>query len=150
MLTVASEIPQEAPKDYTEFTKNATFKGLRLGVPRKVFFNPSTHLPEEMIDAINAAIHKISSLGAMVQDPADLPSANEFLKSQAEEVVYRTSSVLKISQIVTSFKVSIQSYLAELNSTPVRTLEDLINWNDAHANIEFMSGQCCQQVWLFR
>ena len=35
-----------------------------------------------------------------------------------------------------------------LNTTYLRTLEDLINWNDEYADIEFIPGQCCQQVIL--
>ena len=74
--------------NYTEFTKNATFEGLRLGVPRKVFFDP-TFVDAEVVETVKTAIRKISALGATIQDPADLPSINELLSSQAEAIVLR-------------------------------------------------------------
>jgi amidase len=74
---VASDIPADTPSDYTQFTHNATFKGLRLGIPRKIFFDIEYVEHQEILEAANAAINHIKSLGAIIQDPADLPSAEE-------------------------------------------------------------------------
>ena len=87
MLIVALESPANTPTDYTRFTKEATFQNLRLGVPREVFFNVTYVGNQEIIDAVNAAIQKIQSLGAIIQDPADIPSAWELVDSSAEELV---------------------------------------------------------------
>jgi amidase len=89
-MILASEIPANTPTDYTQFTRNATFRGLRLGVPRLLFFD-STYVDQEMIYSINNAIHKIKSLGAFIQDPADLPSIYELATSNAEILVIRTN-----------------------------------------------------------
>lgn len=85
-LTKAFEIPPNTPADYTEFTKHPSFKGMRLGVPRKVFFD-LTFLTQEIIDQVDSAIHRIESLGAIIQDPADLPSAEEILTVKGEDLV---------------------------------------------------------------
>lgn len=42
--------------------------------------------------------------------------------------------------------MNIEKYLGELNVSSVRTLEDLVNFNDENAAIEFPPGECCQQV----
>lgn len=47
----------------------------------------------------------------------------------------------------TEFKVDLQRYLQGLNYSTVRNLEELVNFNDAHADIEFAPDQCCQQVF---
>jgi Asp-tRNA(Asn)/Glu-tRNA(Gln) amidotransferase A subunit family amidase len=80
-LIIAFEIPADTPTDYTQFTKNTTFTGLRLGVSRQLFFNMTFVQHQEIIDAVNLAILKIASLDATIQDPADLPSATELLAS---------------------------------------------------------------------
>jgi amidase len=38
--------------------------------------------------------------------------------------------------------------MSKLISSQVRTLEDVINFNDAHADIEFAPGECCQQTMV--
>lgn len=91
MLIVALEIPENTPTDYTQFTKHATFKGLRLGVPRRLFFDVSVVDHQEILDAVDAAILRIKSLGAIIQDPADLPSAGVLLSSPSENIVLRES-----------------------------------------------------------
>jgi hypothetical protein len=50
---------------------------------------------------------------------------------------------------VTDFKEELGDYLQGLNESKVRTLEDIINFNDAHAVIEFPSGQGRQEVRCF-
>jgi Asp-tRNA(Asn)/Glu-tRNA(Gln) amidotransferase A subunit family amidase len=70
-LTVASEVPANTPTNYTQFTKNATFEGIRLGVPRKLFFDLEYVEHPEIIEAVNNAIHKMASLGAEIEDPSD-------------------------------------------------------------------------------
>jgi Asp-tRNA(Asn)/Glu-tRNA(Gln) amidotransferase A subunit family amidase len=86
---IASEIPSDVPTDYTQFTKNATFHGLRLGIPRKFFFNATYVGSQEIIDAADDAIEKMRSLGAFIQDPADLPTIEELIASYSEAFVMR-------------------------------------------------------------
>ena len=131
------------------------FRSLRLGVPREIFFNEtlSGNSPEINIavkrasfqpqapairadfEPRSAAIKKIASLGAHVQDPADLPSAQEFLTSNNETIV-----------LDTDFKVDLAAYLAELSNATVLTLEDVINFNDKNRALEFADGECCQET----
>lgn len=47
---------------------------------------------------------------------------------------------------MTEFKVDLEDYLRGLKESKVRTLEDIINFNDAHSAIEFPPGQGCQEV----
>jgi hypothetical protein len=48
---------------------------------------------QEILDAANAAIERIKSLGATIQDPADLPSAEDIpaCHTTTEAVVLRMS-----------------------------------------------------------
>jgi hypothetical protein len=89
-LIPAFEIPNGFPTDYTQYTKNPSFRGLRLGVPRNVFFNVTYVEHQEIIDAANVAIQKMAVLGAIIQDAADLPSAEELIASSSEITILRT------------------------------------------------------------
>jgi hypothetical protein len=72
-------------------------------------------------EAFDIAISKIESLGAKVQDPAEIPSMEEWMSSKAEWTV-----------MTTEFKEDIAKYLKEMTSSDVHTLEDIIKW--AHRN----------------
>jgi len=89
MLIFALEIPEKNPTDYTQFTKHATFRGLRLGVPRTLFFDEVDH--PEIGDAVDAAIRKIESLGATIRDPVMLPSTEELKDPPSLDIVLSTS-----------------------------------------------------------
>lgn len=94
MLIPASEIPSDVPTDYTQFTKNATFHGLRLGIPRKAFFDVTYVGNQEIIDAADYAIGKMRSLGAFIQDPTDIPTTEELITTYIEAFVMRTRPYL--------------------------------------------------------
>jgi hypothetical protein len=93
-LILASEIPSDVPTDYTQFTKNATFRGLRLGIPRKGFFDAKYAGSQDIIDAADDAIEKIRSLGAFIQDPADITTIEELITTYSEAFVMRTRPFL--------------------------------------------------------
>lgn len=86
---------------------------------------------------MDAAIAKIQSLGANIQDPANLPTFNDYLYSDNETIVLQND-----------FKVDFGNYMSQLISSAVRTLEDVINFNDAHADLEFPPGKCCQRTMV--
>jgi hypothetical protein len=92
-LIIASNIPRHTPQDYTQFTHNATFEGLRIGVPRYVFFHEGLVGSQEIIDAADEVIAAMKSLGAIIQDPADFPNADDFISGEAlfaERILLRT------------------------------------------------------------
>jgi hypothetical protein len=66
---------------------------------------------------MNEAISKMKRLGAIVQDPADIPSMEQWITCgmASQRVVFQTE-----------FKEGIHKYLSEMKSTDVHTLEDII------------------------
>lgn len=107
--------------DYTQFLDANGLKGTRIGVAREVYFGYSSKT-----DAIiNTAIEKMKELGAEIIDPANIPTAKQMSDSEAELTV-----------LLYEFKADLNQYLAELVSSPVRTLEDVIAFNLAHAEQE--------------
>lgn len=114
--------------DYTQALRKGALAGKRIGVPRKVFLDPSlAGLDQPVLDAFEDALETIKLLGATVVDPADLPSAEDILRSNNESIV-----------LDVDFKIELNRYFAGLIKNPsgVRTLADLIKFNDDHPDLE--------------
>ncbi len=107
--------------DYTQFLDRDSLRGARIGIARQVYFGYS-----DKADAIaNSAIEQMRKLGAIIIDPADIPTAGEISTSKSEDTV-----------LLFEFKADLNAYLAELVDSPVRTLADIIAFNNAHAEEE--------------
>lgn len=65
------------------------------------------------------------------------PPAEDLIASTAETTV-----------LDADFKTDLVTYLAGLKNSQISTLEDLININDANADLEFAPGECYQQTLL--
>ncbi len=106
-------------KDYRQFLDPDGLRGARIGVWREGVFGIS---PEG--DAVaEAAISQMSRLGATIVDPADIPNVNDVGGPEFTVLLFE-------------FKVDVAKYLSELSNTSMRTLADLIAFNDAHADQE--------------
>jgi amidase len=106
-------------RDYTRFLDPDGLRGARIGVWREGVFGAS---PEA--DAIGeAAIADLSRLGATVVDPTDIPNMDQVGDPE-------------FTVLLCEFKDDIAAYLSELRHTDMRTLADLIAFNEANAERE--------------
>jgi amidase len=106
-------------KDYRQFLDPNGLRGARIGVWREGVFGIS---PEA--DAVaEQAISELSRLGATIVDPADIPNVNDVGGPEFTVLLFE-------------FKADMAAYLSELTNTSMRTLADLIAFNDAHADQE--------------
>ncbi|KAJ7922254.1 amidase signature enzyme [Mycena leptocephala] len=118
--------------DFTKALNKNALKGKRIGVPRRVFLNDSITGNHPSINvAYEKALLTIKALGATVVDPADLPSADEFVTSNNETIVLNVD-----------FKVQLNEYFAALLENPsgVRTLADIIKFDDDNPTLEEPAG----------
>ncbi len=107
--------------DYTKFLDDNGLQGARIGVCREVYFGY-----DFKTDAIiNANIERMAALGAIIIDHADIPTAQQMASSQSE-----------LHVLLYEFKADLNAYLGELTTSPVRSLADIIAFNDAHADQE--------------
>ena len=103
----------KALNDYTKFLDRNGLKGARLGVVRKNFgFNDATD------KLMNDLIGDMKKLGAVIVDPADIPTAGKFDDSELEVLLYE-------------FKADLNAYLAGLGPrAPVHSLKEIIEFNE--------------------
>ncbi len=105
--------------DYTQFLDKDGLRGMRLGVARKFFgFN------ERVDKLMNDLLAEMKKLGAILVDPADIPTQGKFDDSEFEVLLYE-------------FKADLNAYLAGLGpQAPVRSLKDVIEFNEKNRDRE--------------
>jgi amidase len=124
--------------DYTQFLRSGGLKGARIGIPRAGFYNS---LSSAQVKVVGDAISVLIREGAVVVDPADIPSViaadpqrniNQWdICGGANNAKGRDadcSVVLKYGM-----KRDFNRWLASLGpSVPVKTLTELRQWNSKH------------------
>lgn len=119
-LTLAAGAQVDA--DYARFLDPHALHGARIGIPRQVYFGRPGHEAAEAV--AEQAIATLRAAGAIVVDPADVPSAHEVAR-------------LRSSVFAREFKVGVEAFLmAQGEAAPLHTLAQIIAFNQAHA------GQC--------
>ncbi|MEP6570720.1 MAG: amidase [Acidobacteriota bacterium] len=105
--------------DYTRFLNKDGLNGARLGVARKYFgFNDSV---DKLMDDLIAEMKK---MGAVIVDPADIPTSGKFDDSELEVLLYE-------------FKADLNAYLGKLGaSSQVHSLKDVIDFNEKNRDRE--------------
>ncbi len=105
--------------DYTQFLDKDGFRGARIGVARK-YFGFSDHVDRRMNDLID----EMKKLGALIVDPAEIPTSGKFDDSELEVLLYE-------------FKADLNSYLAGLGpKAPVHSLKEIIEFNEKNRGRE--------------
>jgi amidase len=104
--------------DYTKFLDPAGLKGARLGVVRKYFgFNDAV---DQLMDAL---IGEMKRAGAEIVDPADIPTIGKFDESELTVFYYE-------------LKADLAAYLTRRGSTSVKSLKDVIEFNERNRGRE--------------
>ena len=111
---------KKGQRDYTTFLDPSGLKGARIGVPRKKLFGDSPAADR----LVEAAIADMKKLGAVIVDPADIPTIGQVDKSEFEVLLYE-------------FKADLNAYLASLGpKAPIHSLKEAIEFNDRHRDRE--------------
>jgi amidase len=108
-----------AEADYTRYLDPAGLRGARIGVARNYFgFNDAVDR------VIGEAVAAMKSAGAIIVDPANIPTKGKFDDSEFEVLLYE-------------FKADLNAYLAGLGSrAPAKSLADLIAFNERNRERE--------------
>jgi amidase len=105
--------------DYGKFLDANGLRGARIGVHRKGFgFN-------DAVDKVmNDSLDIMKKRGAVIVDPADIPTQGKFDDSELEVLLYE-------------FKADLNSYLASLGGrAPVKSLKEIIDFNEQYRDRE--------------
>jgi amidase len=144
-------------RDYTKFLNRDGLKGARIGIPRAFYYDritppgpppagsatvePRGGLNDEQKKAMNDAIAVLKQQGAIIVDPADIPSItdkdpknNFLLWGQCSGVKEGRGKDQDCSvDLKYGMKRDFNNWLKSLGAAaPVKTLAELIAWNTAH------------------
>jgi amidase len=113
---VTNESKGKSATDYTKFLDRNGMQGARIGIARKFFgFN------DEVDKLMEASIAEMKRLGAVIVDPADIPTTGKFDASEFEVLLFE-------------FKADLNAYLSGLGPrAPVHSLKEIIEFNDKNA-----------------
>jgi amidase len=110
-----------SPQDYVRALRPDALRGARIGVLRQQFAGYSPAADRLFAEALTA----LTECGAVLVDPALLSTADELTTSQAElTVMYH------------EFHADLDAYLAARGDPRVRSIEDVMAFNRAHADEE--------------
>jgi amidase len=139
-----------AGRDYTRFLRADGLRGARIGIPRAFFYDEFPPpggagqrggLNSEQKKAMDEAIAVLKQQGAVIVDPANIPSvvdqdaANNYNKWGTCSGVNNGRGKDADCSIVLKYgmKRDFNAWLRTLGpAAPVQTLEELIAWNRAH------------------
>ena len=110
--------------DYTQFLDPHGLDGARIGVMRG---GGVTGYSGETDQLYEAALEAMADAGAVLVDPADIPTHDALNADLAEIIV-----------LVYEFKRDLIAYLATRTGVPVHTMADVIQFNLDHAGAELL------------
>jgi amidase len=138
-------------RDYTPFLRADGLKGARIGIPRAFFYDRLPGAPERLRGGLNddqakvmaEAIDVLKQRGAIVVDPADVPSVTDpdpkktfpawGICSGVDDAKGKDEDCSVILKY--GMKRDFNKWLESLGpSAPVKSLTELRNWNTAHKN----------------
>jgi len=107
--------------DYTQYLNLKGLEGARIGVVRKYFgFHPGVDT------VINDALKVLKQQGAVLVDPADIPTIGKFDDAELTVLLYE-------------LKANLNAYFARLGaSARVHSLKELIEYNEKNATSEML------------
>ena len=109
-------------RDHTATLRPGALRGARIGVDRRLFSGDDS-ADADLNAVAERAFEMMTSLGATLVDPIDPPST-------------KTITEAELTVLFTEFKVGLAAYLAGLRRTTLRTLGDVIAFNDEHCDEE--------------
>jgi amidase len=152
-------------RDYTRHLKAGALQGARIGIPRAFYYEaitppgektPRGGLTPEQSAVMAGAIAIMKRLGAVIVDPADIPSVIEqdesknFLRWDTCRGYQNAKGKDAACSVVAKygFKRDFNAWLASLGSAaPLKSLTELRNWNLAHKNAGSMKyGQALLDI----
>ena len=126
LTAIAGRDPRDAAtvdgkaRDYTKSLDANGLRGARIGIARKRYMGYNSAVDK----LVEAAIDVMKQQGAVIVDPADIATAGKFDDSEFDVLLYE-------------FKADLNAYLAGLGAdAKVKSLADVIAFNDAHADDE--------------
>jgi amidase len=134
--TLPCLVPGNCFRDYTRFLDKHALRGARIAVPHVPYWNGFT---PEQAQIMNDAIAAMRAEGAFVDDPHEIPNQADisaFGICTSAPAPTNCSTALMYGQ-----KFDLNNYLLRRPDAPVHTIDEIIAFNNAHADVALKYGQ---------
>lgn len=111
--------------DYTKFLKKDGLKGMRIGINRA----ECGHLAKDKKELFDTAVKDLEKAGAVIVENCDVPN------------VYGQFEFSSRPALVNEFRLQIDAYLAHCGNSRMRTMGDIIRYNNEHYETALKYGQ---------
>ncbi|KAG0167706.1 hypothetical protein DFQ28_005788 [Apophysomyces sp. BC1034] len=128
------------PKRFARFvTTKGALDGVRIGIPWKAIWQAPT--TRSSLPQLFSAIDELRAAGAIIVNNTNIPTIDEIAPSPPQwDWAFKNSlgrnNQSEFTVVCYEFKRDLNKYLSQLKSSPVRSLADIITYNDAHYDAE--------------
>lgn len=129
----------KTPRDYTKFLRTkSSIKGVRFGIPWDRVWNTPTTLNQ--LPKLFEALEKIKHAGGIIVNNTNLKHPDETVSAFGWDWTWQTDmsnfpqvypNRSEFTVVSTDFYNDVNKYLSELTNTPIKTLQDVIDFNMA-------------------
>ncbi|KAF7330196.1 Amidase family protein [Mycena venus] len=130
----------KTPDNYVQFVSSkSALKGMKVGIPWERLWQGTT--TSHQIPALLEAIEILKQHGVEVYNNTNYKYVKEIVSPSGWNWAYGPANQSEITVVNVDFYNNIRAYLSELKNTTIRSLEDLVAFNDAPKNLASEGGK---------
>ncbi|KAJ7056734.1 amidase [Mycena amicta] len=130
----------KTPDNYVQFvSEKSALRGIKVGIPWERLWTGTT--TRHQLPALLEAVEILKQHGVEVYNNTNYKYVEEIVSPDGWNWAYGPVNQSEITVVNVDFYNNINAYLSELGNTTMRSLEDLVAFNDAVANLASEGGE---------
>ncbi|KAK7032752.1 amidase family protein [Favolaschia claudopus] len=130
----------KTPDNYVQFVANKTsLKGMKVGIPWERLWQGST--TRFQIPALLEAVDVLKQHGVEVYNNTNYKFVKEIVSPSGWDWSFGPANQSELTVVNVDFYNNIKAYLSELSNTTIRSLDDIVAFNDAPQNLASEGGE---------
>ncbi|KAJ7895099.1 amidase signature domain-containing protein [Mycena leptocephala] len=130
----------KTPDNYVRYVSSKNvLKGMKVGIPWERLWQGTT--TSHQIPALLEAVEILKQHGVEVYNNTNYKHVKEIVSPTGWNWAYGPANQSEITVVNVDFYNNLRAYLSELGNTTIRSLEDLVAFNDAPGNLASEGGK---------
>ncbi|KAF7327384.1 Amidase family protein [Mycena kentingensis (nom. inval.)] len=131
----------KTPENYVQFVRNkSALKGMKVGIPWERLWTGLT--TSRQIPALLEAVEILKQHGVEVYNNTNYKFVDEIVSPNGWDWSFGASpNQTELTVVQVDFYNNIKAYLSELSNTTIRSLEDIVAFNDETQNLSLEGGE---------
>ncbi|KAJ7740820.1 putative amidase [Mycena metata] len=130
----------KTPDNYVQFVSSkAVLKGMKVGIPWERLWQGSTTVNQ--LPALLEAVEILKQHGVEVYNNTNYKYVKEIVSPSGWNWAYGPANQSEITVVNVDFYNNVAAYLSELENTTIRSLEDIVAFNDAANTVAIEGGE---------